>query len=168
MTSATTRHTVWICSKTMTIATTKYAVDLWCECIQVSNIHNSNRSPRRDDDNVVSWYPRVFDVIEPGTSRPMWISEFEVKHERNRLSSDQCWKPLTTTRKTINDKKWFPRYHKSDKFLDFVPGWCVEVDRKKSVEGRPWCILHQSTRKKGRWCNDQSWTDTGGLVRRTR
>ena len=30
MTSAAIRHTVWICNKTMTIATTKYTVDLWC------------------------------------------------------------------------------------------------------------------------------------------
>ena len=30
MTSAATRHTVWIYNKTMTIAMTKYTVDLWC------------------------------------------------------------------------------------------------------------------------------------------
>ena len=44
MTSAATRHTVWIYNKTMTIATTKYTVDLWCKCMQVSNIHDSYRN----------------------------------------------------------------------------------------------------------------------------
>ena len=155
VTSAAIKHTVWIYSKMMTIATTKYTMDLWwniCKC-------QTYITP------ITAWEERWYQcslLISQGLQ--LHRTWYILSHVNKWIwgwtwgKSTDYWSMMKTTNSREENHqwwKWFPRYHNSDKFLDFIPRWCAKVDRKKSVEGRPWCILHHSTWNKGRWGNDQ-------------
>ena len=155
LTSAATKHTVWICNKTMTIATTKYTVDLWCKCIQVSRIHYSNRNLGGEvilvwslefpgswtSPNLIHFVSCEWMYLTSNMREIDWVVVIDENHQQSR-GEPSIMKMVSRVSK----------YEQVSRFHSRMMCWGRQ---EESVEGRPWCILHQSTRNKGRWCGSK-------------
>jgi len=91
------------------------------------------------------WLPRY-----PSTLQQMWINELR----SNIRGIDWSWvidvNPMSKERRPAIEAC---NSQGTNWFLSLIPGWYVEVDRKRLVKEGPWCIHHHWHETDiGKWC----------------